>query len=111
LRMRTNPHIYFAGQITGSEGYVESVATGLFASVNMAGSCGKENMMEFSQSTAIGGLINYLTNPDNVRDFQPMNINFGLIRDPEGKFKRKERRAEKVKKALFEIEEKLLLIS
>ncbi|OPZ84079.1 MAG: Methylenetetrahydrofolate--tRNA-(uracil-5-)-methyltransferase TrmFO [Firmicutes bacterium ADurb.Bin419] len=77
-RMRKHPNLYFAGQITGVEGYVESASSGLLAGINAAMSAlGKKDIL-FPRSTAIGALSNYVSD-QNVRDFQPMNINFGLM--------------------------------
>lgn len=77
-RMRNHPNIYFAGQMTGVEGYVESASSGLIAGINAAMSfLGKEDVL-FPRSTAIGALSNYISDR-NVKDFQPMNVNFGLM--------------------------------
>jgi methylenetetrahydrofolate--tRNA-(uracil-5-)-methyltransferase len=77
-RMRGNPNIYFAGQMTGVEGYVESASSGLVAGINAAMSfLGRKDVL-FPRSTAIGALSNYISDR-NVKDFQPMNVNFGLM--------------------------------
>lgn len=110
LRLKKNPDIYFAGQITGSEGYVESVATGLFCAINLSRYLSGDSPVQFPRSTAIGGLLDYITNPENSRSFQPMNINFGLIEQPENMLKRKERRTEAVNSALLEIDKKADII-
>ena len=77
-RMRKNPNIYFAGQITGVEGYVESASSGLIAGINASMQFLGRNDVLFPRTTAIGALSNYISDK-NVKDFQPMNVNFGLM--------------------------------
>lgn len=77
-RVRTEPRICFAGQITGVEGYVESTASGFLAAVEMAKRISGCDPVDFPQETAIGALALYISN-ESVTDFQPMNINFGII--------------------------------
>ena len=69
---------YFAGQMTGVEGYVESAASGLMAGLHAAREVLGLEAVEFPAETAHGALANYISNPA-VKEFQPMNINFGLI--------------------------------
>lgn len=76
--LRTNPHFYFAGQMTGVEGYVESAASGLAAGIYVARALAGNPRVVFPKETAMGALSHYISNPE-VRHFQPMNINFGLI--------------------------------
>lgn len=77
-RMRKHSNLFFAGQITGVEGYVESASSGLVAGINASmNALGKEGVL-FPRTTAIGALSNYISD-ENVRDFQPMNVNFGLM--------------------------------
>ena len=76
--MRTNPDLYFAGQITGVEGYVESCASGMLASLEMAARLLGLPPVDFSQETAIGALGLYISDT-TVSDFQPMNVNFGIM--------------------------------
>jgi methylenetetrahydrofolate--tRNA-(uracil-5-)-methyltransferase len=77
-RMKKYPNIYFAGQITGVEGYVESASSGLVAGINAAlDILGKENI-RFGSETAIGALSQYISDT-TIKKFQPMNINFGII--------------------------------
>lgn len=78
LQMITNKNIFFAGQITGVEGYVESAASGLVAGLNAARLLAGKNPVIFPQETAHGALCQYITNADS-KHFQPMNINFGLL--------------------------------
>ncbi len=77
-RLRSDPRISFAGQITGVEGYVESAASGLLAGLEAAREVLGLPPADFPQETAIGALALYVSG-GSVGDFQPMNINFGLI--------------------------------
>ncbi|MBP3412788.1 MAG: methylenetetrahydrofolate--tRNA-(uracil(54)-C(5))-methyltransferase (FADH(2)-oxidizing) TrmFO [Oscillospiraceae bacterium] len=77
---RRNPLVAFAGQMTGVEGYVESCASGFVAAVSMAARLRNEPIPDFSRRTAMGALGYYISN-ENAVNFQPMNINFGII-DP-----------------------------
>ncbi len=77
-RLRTNPRIGFAGQITGVEGYVESAASGLLAGIETARALQEQPPIDFPAETALGALSLYVSG-GSVGDFQPMNINFGLI--------------------------------
>lgn len=77
-RFKARPNMYFAGQLTGVEGYIESTSSGFVAGLNAAMDfLGKENIY-FSRKTAIGALSNYISD-SSIRHFQPMNINYGLI--------------------------------
>ncbi len=78
FRMNSNLDIYFAGQITGVEGYVESIASGFIAGINMANDINDKPTFIMPDSTILGALCNYVTTP-NV-NYQPMNANFGIIR-------------------------------
>jgi methylenetetrahydrofolate--tRNA-(uracil-5-)-methyltransferase len=77
-RVKTMPRLVFAGQITGVEGYVESTASGLLAAVELAHRLLGKPPVDFPQETAIGALAFYISN-ETVGDFQPMNVNFGII--------------------------------
>lgn len=77
-RVRKEPRICFAGQITGVEGYVESTASGFLTAVELARRLQGQPAVDFPQETAIGALALYISN-ESVVDFQPMNINFGII--------------------------------
>lgn len=80
---RQNPNLFFAGQMTGVEGYVESAASGLVAGINAARRFKHENEIVFPETTAIGALPHYITHTDS-KHFQPMNVNFGIIKVLEG---------------------------
>ena len=82
--LKSNPNIYFAGQITGVEGYVESISSGMVSAINAVNQIkGKEEKIIFSENTVIGALSKYISTP-NER-FQPMNANFGILPELEGK--------------------------
>lgn len=78
FNLRSNKRFYFAGQMTGVEGYVESAASGLMAGLAAARAVLGLPEVEFPEVTAHGALANYISNPA-IENFQPMNINFGLI--------------------------------
>lgn len=78
FNLRSNKRFYFAGQMTGVEGYVESAASGLMAGLAAARAVLELPEVEFPEVTAHGALANYISNP-TIENFQPMNINFGLI--------------------------------
>lgn len=78
FNLRSNKRFYFAGQMTGVEGYVESAASGLMAGLAAARAVLELPEVEFPNVTAHGALANYISNPA-IENFQPMNINFGLI--------------------------------
>jgi methylenetetrahydrofolate--tRNA-(uracil-5-)-methyltransferase len=77
LQYRKNRHVFFAGQLTGVEGYLESASMGLLAGINAARLLQDKPCMTFSKRTAIGGLSQYISTPHD--NFQPMNINFGIM--------------------------------
>ena len=77
-RVRGNERVTFAGQITGVEGYVESTASGFLAGVELARRLKGQAPADFPRETAIGALAFYVSN-ESVADFQPMNINFGIM--------------------------------
>ncbi len=80
---RKNPNLFFAGQMTGVEGYVESAASGLVAGINAVRRFRGEEGIVFPQTTAIGSLPHYITHTES-KHFQPMNVNFGIIKELEG---------------------------
>lgn len=110
-RMLSNPRIYFAGQITGVEGYIESAASGLVAGINAALQCqGKEEFI-FPSSTAIGSLAAYVSG-NAVSKFQPMNASFGLIKAPACKYKSKKEKYQCIaQNALEQIEKSHNILS
>ena len=78
FNMNNNKDIYFAGQITGVEGYVESIASGLAAGINVAKQVLNEGKFVLPDITILGALTKYINTPN--KNFQPMNANFGIIR-------------------------------
>ena len=75
--LRKFDNIYFAGQITGVEGYVESISSGLVAGINAVKKLKNEEKIEFSNYTMIGALAKYISTENDK--FQPMNANFGIV--------------------------------
>jgi methylenetetrahydrofolate--tRNA-(uracil-5-)-methyltransferase len=100
LASKKRPELFFAGQMTGVEGYVESAATGLLAGINCARLLQDKPLLNIPPETALGALTHYICNAD-PRYFQPMNVNYGLFppltRRPRGK---KERHLAYAKRAL-----------
>jgi methylenetetrahydrofolate--tRNA-(uracil-5-)-methyltransferase len=84
MRLRARPHIRFAGQITGVEGYVESAAMGLVAGRLAAAEILGRSVPPVPQDSAMGALIHHITGGAEAKTFQPMNVNFGLFRPVEG---------------------------
>lgn len=102
LQLKENPGILFAGQITGVEGYVESASSGLIAGINAYLLAQGKELLTFPKTTAHGALCHYITtaDPDN---FQPMNVNFGLLPPPIEKVKKKERKQYYSQRALQDL--------
>ena len=117
--LKANPNIYFAGQITGVEGYVESISSGLVAALNAVNKFKKHCSLEmneekhiakilFSEYTVIGALAKYISTPN--QKFQPMNANFGILPELEGKkIKDKKERYNKLAKRSLENLHKTLI--
>lgn len=78
LATKSNPNLFFAGQITGVEGYVESVATGWIAGLNAVRTLRDQPLLTAPQTSAIGALCRYVSNVE-TKNFQPVNITFGLL--------------------------------
>jgi methylenetetrahydrofolate--tRNA-(uracil-5-)-methyltransferase len=93
-QLKTNDQLFFAGQMTGVEGYVESAGSGLLAGINAAKLVLGEELLIFPEETALGSMARYITEAD-PRNFQPMNVNFGLFPDLPRRYKLKEKRGEK----------------
>lgn len=84
MRLRSKPHIRFAGQITGVEGYVESAAMGLLAGRMAVAEMRGETLPPVPDTTAMGALVTHITGGADAKTFQPMNVNFGLFPPLEG---------------------------
>ncbi|HEY6873114.1 MAG TPA: methylenetetrahydrofolate--tRNA-(uracil(54)-C(5))-methyltransferase (FADH(2)-oxidizing) TrmFO [Geobacteraceae bacterium] len=109
FRMKTEPRIVFAGQITGVEGYVESAASGFLAGVNAARLAKGEEPTVPPATSAMGSLVGHITNAD-AKQFQPMNVNYGLFPALAGKVKKKEKRARLAERALADFGEWLQVL-
>jgi len=104
LRLRREPRVFFAGQLTGVEGYVESAAMGLLAGINAARTLKGLPLIPPPRTTALGALIGHITNRFTSQ-YQPMGVNFGLFPPLEERVKRKEeRRARLVERALKDLQ-------
>ncbi|WP_395333143.1 methylenetetrahydrofolate--tRNA-(uracil(54)-C(5))-methyltransferase (FADH(2)-oxidizing) TrmFO [Novosphingobium sp. BL-8H] len=79
LRLKTAPHVRFAGQITGCEGYVESAAVGLMAGLMTATELAGREWQAPPRTTALGALLSHITGDAEAENYQPMNVNFGLF--------------------------------
>lgn len=77
-RLKADNNIFIAGQLSGVEGYVESIASGLYCAINVDRMIKNKPLIEFSANTIIGGLYNYLVNA-NTNHFQPINANYGIL--------------------------------
>lgn len=80
LQSITRDDLFFAGQITGVEGYMGNIATGLLAGVNLARLVQGKSPLELPRETMLGALCHYITHAD-LKDFQPMKANFGILPD------------------------------
>jgi len=92
LRLNAAPHVRFAGQITGCEGYVESAAVGLLAGRFAAAELKGEVIQPPPPTTALGALLDHITGGADAASYQPMNVNFGLFPPIEGRAKKAERK-------------------
>ena len=101
-RLKSMPRISFAGQMTGVEGYVESCASGMLAGVETAMRLLGEKPVDFPKETAIGALGLYISE-ESVADFQPMNINFGIIAPLGYKVRGKRNKNAEISKRALEI--------
>ena len=90
--------LFFAGQITGTEGYTESIASGLLAGINMANLLSEKPLLELPLNTMLGALTHYITNPEH-ENFQPINSNWGIV--PPVELPKKERKNKKLKGELM----------
>lgn len=92
LRLKSRPHIRFAGQITGCEGYVESAAIGLIAARFAAAEAKGYTLAAPPNTTALGALLGHITGDANAETFQPMNVNFGLMPPLPERFRKADRK-------------------
>ena len=106
FQLKSNPKIFFAGQITGVEGYVESAAAGLMAGINAARLAKGEDAINFPPATCHGALANYITT--ETKNFQPMNVTFGLLPPLEERTKKVNRKEKLAERALSVLEDFIL---
>ena len=106
-RMKKYPKIFFAGQITGVEGYVESASSGILAGYNMSNLINGKDMFEPDSKTCIGALPLYISNEGNT-NLQPMNANFGIIEGLNEKIRNKAERYNKIAVRALDIVKKQL---
>ena len=106
-RLRTEPRISFAGQMTGVEGYVESAASGMLVGIEMAARVLGMEPVDFPQETATGALALYISG-GSVGDFQPMNVNFGIISPLGYRVKGKRNKNAEISKRSLEIIDQLM---
>ncbi len=92
-QLKTNENLFFAGQMTGVEGYVESAASGLIAGINAARKAKGEELVVLPETSTIGSMAHYVTHADPAH-FQPMNANFGLLPGLEKKIRNKKEKNE-----------------
>ncbi len=103
LRLKSAPHIRFAGQITGCEGYVESAAVGLMAGMMAAAELAGEHWKAPPPTTAMGALLAHITGDADASSYQPMNVNFGLF-PPLDAVAKKQRKAAYTSRAKADLE-------
>lgn len=102
--LRSNPNIFFAGQITGVEGYMESAGSGILAGINAVRLAENEEPLVLSENTMLGALSHYVSD-ESVKNFQPMGANFGILPAIEPKIKdKKERYSALARRSLAEID-------
>jgi len=104
LRLKSAPHIRFAGQITGCEGYVESAAIGLLAGRFAAAELSGEALAAPPLTTALGALLGHITGGADAALYQPMNVNFGLFPPIEGRRKKADRKLAYTARAAADLE-------
>lgn len=105
-RLKSMPRITFAGQMTGVEGYVESAGSGFLAAVELARRLRGEEPIDFPRETALGALSLYVSD-ETVKDFQPMNVNFGIISPLGYKVRGKRNKNQEISQRSLEIIERL----
>lgn len=93
---KNKPNLFFAGQMTGVEGYVESAASGMIAGINLAHRLLDKEDAIFPRETMLGSMAYYISHANNNKNFQPMNVNFGLVPALDERIKDKKERYEKL---------------
>lgn len=108
FNLKNNKNVFFAGQITGVEGYVESIAAGLCAGINSSNLYTNNSLISFPEETVIGALAKYISSPN--KRFQPMNANFGILPPLQENIKDKQERYKKMAERSLENITKMLQI-
>lgn len=110
LQTRARQDLFFAGQITGTEGYTESIASGLLAGINMARFINGKNLLELPETTMLGALTHYITSPAQT-NLQPINSNWGILApielDKQTRKNKKLKNEALAQRAIKELEEEL----
>ena len=104
LQLQQEPRLFFAGQLTGVEGYTESTSMGLAAAYFLHHELRGDSLPELPGTTMMGGLIRYLTTTD-PKHFQPMNANFGLLEPPQQRIPKPQRKAWLAERAMRELQQ------
>ena len=107
LSLKRFPNVFIAGQLSGVEGYMESASMGIAVALSIIA---RNNGKEFSLGdvTMMGALINYITNPANENNFQPMNSNYGIIKELENKSRDKKENRQKIYERSMALIDKLV---
>jgi methylenetetrahydrofolate--tRNA-(uracil-5-)-methyltransferase len=103
LQWRQRSNLFFAGQMTGVEGYIESAATGLLAGINAARLIANKLLVVPPPTTALGGVLRYITDPER-KSFQPMNVNFGLLPPLSEPLRKKAKKEMMARRAMADME-------
>jgi len=106
-KLRNNDNVYFGGQITGVEGYVESAASGLLASISLSRKLSGLKEVIFTENTIIGSQSNYVSN-SSISKFQPMNANYGILQKLDYKHSKKDRKRLYAERSIKVMEELLV---
>jgi len=107
FQMKSNKNVFFGGQITGVEGYLPSTASGLVAAINCIKEIRGKNKVDFSSSTVIGSLQNYISTPP-IKKFLPMNANYGIMTPLPENIRNKTKKYEEYSKRSLEVLEKII---
>lgn len=105
MQLKDYDNVFFAGQMTGVEGYVESAASGLIAGINAVRVMNELEPLVFPVETCHGALANYITSPESAKNFQPMNINFGLLPPLGFKVKKHDKKSKLAERSLLSMNE------
>ena len=100
LQTKKRENLFFAGQLTGTEGYTESIADGLLAGINMARYINNQELLVLPKETMLGALTHYITD-ENHKNFQPINSNWGIVSPLTEKLPKKDRKNKKLKNEIL----------